>query len=61
MQKLKEIRMKREYSVRELSEKSKVACSYISELENGNKDNPSKKVMDSLAKALEVKVSDIFY
>lgn len=61
MQKLKECRTKKGYSIRELSEKSNVAYSYISELENGNKENPSKKVMDKLAEALNATVSEIFY
>lgn len=61
MQKLKELRIQKGYSIRELSIKSNVAYSYISELENGNKENPSKKVMDKLAEALNVTVSEIFY
>ncbi len=61
MGKLKEIRIQKGLTIRELANKANVAYSYISELENLNKSNPSKETMDKLAKALGVTVAELFY
>lgn len=61
MGKLKEIRIQKGLTIRELANKSNLAYSYISELENLNKSNPSKETMDKLAKALGVTVAELFY
>ncbi|MFQ9672889.1 MAG: helix-turn-helix domain-containing protein [Clostridium paraputrificum] len=61
MGKLKEIRIQKGLTIRELANKSNVSYSYISELENLNKSNPSKETMDKLAKALEITVAELFY
>lgn len=59
--KIKKIRTERGLSVRELSEKTGIAYSYLNELENGNKNNPTKATMDKLAEALVTTVCELFY
>lgn len=63
MNKIKQFRNKANMTVRELSEKAQVAVSYISTLENdSNGDtNPSKDIMEKIAKALNSTVPKIFY
>ncbi|MDB2091419.1 MULTISPECIES: helix-turn-helix domain-containing protein [Clostridium] len=63
MNKIKQIRQSQGMTVRNLSDKAKVATSYISELENDkeNKKNPTKDIMDRIALALGVTVPEIFY
>lgn len=63
MNKIKQIRQSQGMTVRNLSDKAKVAKSYISELENDkeNKKNPTKDIMDRIALALGVTVPEIFY
>ena len=59
--KIKKIRNERGLSVRELSEKTGISYSYLNELENGNKNNPTKATMDKLAEALVTTVCELFY
>jgi transcriptional regulator with XRE-family HTH domain len=63
MNKIKEFRIAKNLTIRELSEISKVAPSYISELENDlqGAKNPTKEIMEKIALALESTVPEIFY
>ena len=63
MNKIKEFIKKLNLTIRELAEKSSVAASYISELENdcNSKKNPTKETMDKLAAALDTTVPRLFY
>ena len=63
MNKIKECRKLQNITVRELSEKAQVATGYISTLENDSEGdtNPSKDVMEKIAKALNSTVPKIFY
>ncbi|PYG83883.1 helix-turn-helix protein [Ruminiclostridium sufflavum DSM 19573] len=54
---IKKIREEKNISLRNLSEKSNISYSYISLLENGKKENPSIKIIEELARILEVPVS----
>jgi len=58
--KIKELRKKRNYSARELSERSGVARSLISQLETGKRQSTSMDTVYRLAKALDVPISSIF-
>lgn len=58
--KLKELRELRGLSIYELEDISDVSSSYINNLENGYKKNPSLKTMKKLAKALNVSVAELF-
>ena len=44
-----------------LSQMTGINRSYLTQLENNKKFNPSLKTMYSIARALEVKVDDLFY
>lgn len=44
----------------ELAEKTGLSESYISHLEKGTRDNPTKEVMKKIATALHKEVKDIF-
>lgn len=63
MNKIKEFRKAKSLTIRELSEISKVAPSYISELENDSngEKNPTKEIMERIAAALKSTVPEIFY
>ena len=63
MNKIKFYRQTQNLTIRQLSEKSTVAISYISTLENDadNSTNPSKTVMENIADALGQTVPDVFF
>lgn len=58
--KLREIRRSKGFTMKELSNKSKVSQSYISDLENEKNNKPSIDILNKLAKALEVPITDLF-
>lgn len=58
---LKEIREKQGLSQEELSRKSNVSRTIISELENGKTDVITNVTLEKIAKALNKKVVDIFF
>ena len=57
--KLKMLRNKHQLTVSQLSYKSNVARSYITELEAGKYDNPSLDVICKFCKALKVTPNDL--
>ena len=57
--KLKDLRLSKGLTVKQLSNKSGLAVGYISDLENGKADNPSKLTLSKLANALDVSISDL--
>lgn len=59
--KLKDKRKQLKMSVYDVSEKSGLSTTYISNLENNNRANPSKDTMDKIANALESSVPELFY
>lgn len=59
--KLKDKRKELEMSIYDVSEKSGLSTTYISNLENNNRANPSKDVMEKIAKALGSSVPELFY
>lgn len=58
---LKEIRIKQNLTQEELSKKADVSRYLISKIENGKDVNITKNTMINLSKALNSKVSDIFF
>jgi XRE family transcriptional regulator, master regulator for biofilm formation len=56
---LKALREDKEMTQIELSKKAKVAQSYIAMLEGSEKKNPSLAILNRLAKALGVSVSEL--
>lgn len=57
--KVKLFREKRNLTISQLSYKSKVARSYITELECGKYDNPSLQVICKLCNALRITPNDL--
>lgn len=55
-----EIRNSKGISLSKLSRESGVSKGYLSELENGIKENPNIEILDKIAKALDISVSDLF-
>lgn len=58
---IKEIRESKHISQYMLAKKSKISRSYLIELENGNKDNPTLQVLSKIAKVLNVNIKELFY
>lgn len=58
---LKKIRTSKNMTIRELSEKSGVSAGYLCHLENGTRSNPSKDVMEKIAKTLNKNIMEIFF
>jgi len=48
-------------TIYELSQKSGVSMGYICHLEKGSRKNPSKEIMEKIAKALGESVIEIFF
>ena len=58
---IKEIRKKKNITVYKLSQITGIARTYLLELENNKKFNPTLSVMYKIANALDVKIDDLFY
>lgn len=61
MNKIKKFREIKKLSIYKIAEVTKLTPSYISNLENGRKLNPTKEVMEKIATALGQTVPEIFY
>jgi len=59
--KLKITRQELKLSIYDLAEKTGLSPTYISNLENEQKTNPSKSVMEKLAKHLNKSVTELFF
>lgn len=58
---IKNIRKKKQMTIRNLAESSNVSVGYLSDLENHKTENPTKETMDKIAAALDSTVPEIFY
>ena len=61
LNRIKFFRESKGLTVKALSQKSNVAAGYLCDLENGNKSNPSKEVMQKISAALEQTVTEVFF
>ena len=59
MNRIKEARLKKKLTQKQLSERSGLSQAYINELENRRKTNPSIIVLDKLAAGLGVPLTEI--
>ena len=57
--KIKELRKEKSYSQDKLAKLASIEKSYISNIENGNR-NVSLQILNKLAKALEIKIHQFF-
>lgn len=58
---LKRIRTSKNLTIKELSDLSGVSMGYICHLEKGTRKNPSRDVMEKIAKVLEEPIIKIFF
>lgn len=58
---IRNVREKKNITIYKLSQMTKIARTYLVELENNKKFNPSLKTMYKIANALNVKIDDLFY
>jgi len=56
---LRTVRERRQLSQRALAEQAGVTQVYLHELETGKKANPSLQILEALAKALRVSISEL--
>ena len=56
---LRALRTSKQMGLRELAKKAKVPPGYLAELEAGKKKNPSLEVLQRIARALGVPVSEL--
>lgn len=61
MNQIKKFRKENDLSINELARKTELTPSYISNLERGKRDNPSKETMEKIAEALNKTVPEVFY
>lgn len=59
--KMKQIRNELGITLAEISIKTGISIGYLSHLEKGTRKNPSIVVMDKIARALEMSVTDVFF
>ncbi len=58
---IREIRIEKNLSLEKLSRKSSVNLAYLSQLERGEKQNPSINLLYDIATALSVNIKELFY
>ena len=58
---IKNIRDKKNVNLYQLSKKTGLTRSYLRDLENNKKHNPTLNTLEKIAHALDVKVKDLFY
>lgn len=58
---IREERLKQGKSIYDLAKETNLTPGYISNLERGERSNPSKEAMEAIAKALNKTVPELFY
>lgn len=58
---IKKLREQQNITLRELGNKTDLSASYLSKLENNQKDNCNIKTLEKIADALNVNIKDLFY
>lgn len=58
---IKNIREERNITIYQLSKKTGISRTYLVELENSKKINPTLATLNKIASVLEVNVKDLFY
>lgn len=57
--KIKKLRELNNLTAKELAERTGLTASYISQIENNKKDNPTRKTLEKIAKALNTTIENI--
>lgn len=58
---IEQLRKQKGYSIRQLSKLSNVSRSYIDDLENGKRLNPTLDKLYAISSTLDVNIKDLFY
>ena len=58
---IKELRMIKKITLKQLKEKTGISISYLSEIENNKAKNPSLEVIVKIAEALQIKLDEIYF
>lgn len=58
---IKKIRLNKNISLRHLSLMTDISRTYLRNLENNKKVNPSMRILDDISQALDVNIKDLFY
>ena len=58
---IKEVRLNKNISLKHLSEQTDISRAYLYDLENNRRVNPSLRILDEIAQALDVNIKDLFY
>ena len=48
-------------TMKEMAEKCGISIGYLSHLEKGSRDNPSKEVMENIAVVLNKSIAEVFF
>ena len=59
--KIRRYRELRGMTLKELADKAGISAGYLSHLERGDRDNPSKEVMENIAGILRVQIGTLFF
>ena len=59
--KIKEKKKKKGLTLREVAEMCGISVGYLSHLEKGSRDNPSKEVMENISQVLNKSIQEIFF
>ena len=59
--KMRKIRLSKNMTLDDLADRTGLSAGYLCHLERGSRSNPSVQVMESIAKALEDTVAEIFF
>ena len=57
---IREIRESKNITAYKLAKETNLSLSYLTELENNKKNNPTLQILCKIASALDVKVKDLF-
>ncbi|MEH7214251.1 helix-turn-helix transcriptional regulator [Priestia megaterium] len=58
-EKIKNLRLKKGYSITRLAEEANISKSYLSHLEKGLNNNPSLQMLDKIASSLHTTIDDL--
>ena len=59
--KIKKYRQQQGLTLKEVADKCGISAGYLCHLEKGNRDNPSKEVMENIAIVLEKSIPELFF
>ena len=58
---IRKYRKEKVMKMKEMAEKCGISIGYLSHLEKGSRDNPSKEVMENIAVVLNKSIAEVFF